>query len=101
MIDFLKKYKIIIFLMVLVFILGFLKIYYNNQTKKEEIIKEKDTEVEEKEINEEIFLVKEKLGEKKWNEYIKIETEEEFTVFWETLNEEQKEILTQEEIIEE
>ena len=101
MITFLKKYKIIIFLMFLVFVLGFFKIYYNNQIKKEEIIKEKDTEMEEKETNEEYFLIKEKLGEEKWNQYNKLKTEEEFVVFFETLNEEQKEILTQEEIIEE
>lgn len=101
MIDFLKKYKIIIFLSVLVFILGFIKIYIKYQPKNEENVVEKIINEEENNINENQFLIKEKLGEEKWNEYKKIKTEEEFGVFWENLTEEQQIILTEEEPLEE
>ena len=97
MITFLKKYKIIIFLAGLVFILGFIKIYTVYQTKNEEIVNEKIINEDKNNINEGEFLIKEKLGEEKWNEYKGIKTEEEFGVFWDNLTEEQRSVLTEEE----
>jgi len=106
--DFLKKYRLVVFLVVLIIILGFIKVYFkekpinNNETFIKTItvtptiiitsaINESEIEI----IEDELDITK--LSEETLKKYNEIKTEEEFNVFYDQLPENEKEIFSTEE----
>ncbi|MDD4937902.1 MAG: hypothetical protein PHX34_02680 [Candidatus Shapirobacteria bacterium] len=97
--EFLKKYKLIIFLVMLIFVLGFVKVYFGNKT--DNISSEINT-IEQKQINNKENDSNEKeptpteveiLSKEILKQYGQIKTEEEVDNFLKTLTDDQIKLL--------
>jgi hypothetical protein len=105
-IDFLKKYKLIIFLATLVFILAFIKIYFKDETTNNSGTSIKTINISPtstptvKEISSatsEDRLNLEKLSTETLQKYKEVKTEEQFVAFYNELSPQEQEVFTTEE----
>lgn len=97
--KFLKRYKLIIFLVAVIFILAFFKGYFkNDSTTTTSIETTKQVSPTGKDTTGNTSLI---LNEELIEKYENLETDEEKNIFWETLSEEQQTYLSGEEATEE